>query len=108
MSDAEGIEAESIIRDLANVDPAGKSEHACFFCGAGDPVDRPMMHSDDCLHLRSVRWTERRWERDEGWRDEALRRLDAVQGQLRQGRQASRGQVEQSLAALEDSMGETE
>jgi hypothetical protein len=101
MSDAGAIEAESIVRDLADVDPGVASDHACFFCGAGDPVDRPIVHADDCLHLRATRWAERRWERDEGWRDDALRRLEAVQEQLRQGRQASREDLERSLASLE-------
>ncbi|TVR29387.1 MAG: hypothetical protein EA388_15585 [Nitriliruptor sp.] len=108
MSDAEAIEAEAIVRDLASIDPSVGAEYACFFCGAGDPVDRPTIHADDCLHLRAARWTERRWERDEGWREDAVQRLEAVRDQLRQGRQASRGHVERILAALEAGIDETE
>lgn len=99
MDDAEAIEAVSIIRDLADTDPA--ITYACFFCGAGDPVDRPIIHDDHCLYLRATRWTEHRWEREEGWRVDALRRLDAVQERLRDGRPASRGLVERTLADLE-------
>ena len=104
MSDDETIEAESIVGDRAGIDPVVTSEYACFFCGAGDPVDRPVSHADDCLHLRASRWAERRWERDEGWREDVLRRLDAVQVQLRKGRPAAQEQVERTLTALEASV----
>ena len=108
MSDAEASDAEAIVRDLASIDPSVKSERACFFCGAGDPVDRPTIHADGCLHLQATRWADRRWESEEGWREDALRRLSAVERQLRQGRSASRDQVERDVAALEASMDEPE
>ena len=104
MSDDEATKAESIVTDLADSDPAVASEYRCHFCGAGDPVDRPIIHADDCLFLRATRWAERRWERDEGWRVDALRRLEAVQARLREGHHASAEHVRRSLDALETSI----
>lgn len=104
MSDDEAIRGKVIVQDLASIDPAVTSEYPCSFGGAGDPVDRPLILANDCLHLRATRWTERRWGRDEGWRVDALRRLGTVQDQLRQGKPASQGHVERILAALEASL----
>lgn len=106
MTHQERGEAEAIVLALANIDPTVTAAYECFFCSAGDPVDRPTRHDEGCLHLRATRWTERRWEREEGWREDALRRIEAVQQQLRQGQPASRDLVERTLAELETSLNE--
>jgi hypothetical protein len=92
-------EAEAIVRALAATEPS--SNYACAYCGAPDPVEKPTVHDDACLHARAVRWIERRWMRNEGWRLDALRRLDEVQQQLRRGAAASKDDVEQALTGLE-------
>ena len=99
-------EAESIVRALAAAEPS--SDYACVFCGAPDAVDKPIVHGDACLHARATRWVERRWMRDEGWRLDALRRLDEVQQRLRRGDAASKDDVEQALAGLEARIEERE
>jgi hypothetical protein len=92
-------EAEALVRALAAAEPS--SDYACVFCGAADPVDKPTVHDDACLHARAARWVERRWMRDEGWRLDALRRLDEVQQRLWRGAAASKDDVEQALTGLE-------
>lgn len=95
-----GDRAEAIVRALANIDPGLASEYACFFCGAGDPLDRPIVHDDDSPSLRATRWAEGRWERDEGWRRDALRRLDAAQARLLEGGQAHASRCSASWTIL--------
>ncbi len=99
-------EAEAIVRALAATETS--CAYTRVFCGASDPVDKPIIHADDCLHARAARWAERRWMREEGWRLDALRRLDEVQKRLRWGAAASKDDVEQALAGLEARIEERE
>ena len=99
-------EVESIVRALAAAEPS--SDYACVFCGAPDPVDKPTVHNDACLHARAARWVERRWMREESWRLDVLRRLDEVQARLRRGAAASQDDVEQALTGLEARIEERE
>ena len=94
------------MRALAGTDPS--ANYACVFCSAGDPVDKPMVHDDACLHARAARWVDRGWMREEGWRLDALRRLEEVQHRLWRGAAASRAEIDRALTGLEAGIVEQE